>query len=174
MSRFQTVDNARAVAVVDLAHLRVAGAHGVDQRHAGETRHRVDDQPRFLVDHQGLLVLEYDVQRHVARQEVEVWDDGQLDLDGLTLLDGEAGASGNDRVDRDLPVFDQPTCLRARELGQLRRDDAVEAVMLARVELAAWRGHACVSSETPPSRKESQARAKTPSTMAESAMLNAG
>ena len=120
------------------------------------------------------------MQRHLVGEQVEIGDDRELYLDGLTSGDHRGSPDRHGRVHGDPAILDQPPRLRARQFWQLRRHQPVQAAFLLRGEVVARRGHRSIPGSPAPrscarsSRKESRTSASTPITIAESAMLNAG
>ncbi len=177
--------DAAAVGVVDLAHLGVAGADGVDQRDLRDTLSRVDDEAGLLVQDQRLFVLVEDAERHVRRGEIHVAQRRLLDGDGDAGGDGRARLQDGGAVHLHLAGLDQAAHLRARQRRHLCGHSEVQTSVLGDDE-AGDRAHpACSALVSPPVRagdagassgsmKERIAMPITPMTMAESARLKAG
>ena len=100
----------------------------VDQRAAGVSGGRMHDEPGRLVEHDEVGVLEQHGERDVLGLDLDRL--GRRDGDGKRVVRAHALAGLGDRraVELDMAVVDQPLHRGARQLGDDRGDQRVDAL----------------------------------------------
>jgi hypothetical protein len=88
----------------------------------------MDDQSGWLVDHGNVVIFEHDVEGNWFRQEIVLNRRRNSDLDPLTGGDLESRAP-HDTIYGDVARFDQLMKVRPAEVGQVARDELIEAII---------------------------------------------
>jgi hypothetical protein len=114
----ETVHDARPLHPADARETVAAmGNQRIDQRAAGMPRGRMHDEPRRLVDHDQLVVLEHDLERDVLARGLRLLGLRHVHHDRVARVDPLARIADRAAADRDLAVEDQRLETGARQLG---------------------------------------------------------
>ena len=124
----EPVHDARAAHATNAGQARTAmGDQGVDQRSCRVSRSRVHHKARGLVDDDDVLVLVDDLKRDRLAPGFGFDRLRQVDYDRLARRDMISGVAHGGGSDPHLAFEDQRFQPRPRQLGQSRREHAVEA-----------------------------------------------
>src|ERR1700730_8002723 len=98
----------------------------IDQRARPVAGGGMDDEPGGLVDDEELVVLVHDVQRDILRRDFGVRRGRNGEANAVAGVDAIAGIADGGAVVRNRPRQDQRLVARARELREVRCQDAIE------------------------------------------------